>query len=86
MIPDSFEPFVGADRIVDFLAMSRQQVLRMTRAGIIRAYPVSGSQRHVWAYRLSEVAEDIAGLRKQVRGKLFLGNPQGSEAKEKVNG
>lgn len=83
MMSETFEPFVDAQRVAEFLSMTKAQVLKLTRSGSIRAYPVSGIERHVWKYRLSEVAEDIAARRKPARSTMGLGSPQSSVTKER---
>ncbi len=75
---ETIEPFVNVEVVADFLDMPRPQVLRLTRRFVIRAYPICGKKRHVWKYRLSEVAEDIAGLRKQPQSTMGSGSPRSS--------
>ena len=60
---DSLEPFVDAEMVASFLSIRRPEVLKLTREGIIRSYPYRGRVRHVYRYRLSEVAADFAALR-----------------------
>ena len=60
--PFSLEPFVDAKTVSAFLAVSRADVLRMTRDGKIRGYAYKGRLRHVYRYRLSEVSADFEGL------------------------
>jgi hypothetical protein len=81
----SFEPFVTAEIVADFLSASRREVLKLTRDGKLRAYPLSGRERHVWKYRLSEVAEDIAALEqpRKMDAKLVDGSPRSSAKKER---
>jgi len=57
--PRSLEPFVDPKTVAAFLAIPRADVLRMTREGTIRGYPYKGRLRHVYRYRLSEVAADF---------------------------
>ena len=80
------EPFVNVEAVAEFLNMPRPQVLKLTRRRILRAYPMSGSARHVWKYKLSEVNEDITLLRTPVRDKTRDGSPRISVAKGKNNG
>jgi hypothetical protein len=50
------ESFVDAATVARFLAITRRQVLEMTRKGIIPAHPLgTGTNRRVWRYKLSEV-------------------------------
>jgi hypothetical protein len=83
---EAIERYVGVDAVAEFIGVPRAQVLRLTRSGIIRAYPMSGTARHVWKYKLSEVNEDIALLRKPARDKTRDGSPRISVAKGKNNG
>ena len=57
--PFPLEPFVDAKTVSAFLAVSRADVLRMTRDCKIRGYPYKGRLRHVYRYRLSEVSADF---------------------------
>jgi hypothetical protein len=72
------EPFVNVEAVAEFLDMPRPQVLRLTRNGVLRAHPVSGSKRLTRKYRLSEVAEDIACLHQPARASVSSGSPRGS--------
>jgi hypothetical protein len=80
---ETLEPFVTAEVVADFLSMPRAQVLKLTHSGSIRAYPVSGIERHVWKYRLSEVSEDIAARQKPARSTMVPGSPRSFVTKEK---
>ena len=77
------EAFVSVETVADFLRLNRAQVLKLSRSGVIRAYPVSGKLRHIWKYRLSEVSEDIACLRRFVRDSVASGSPRSSASKGK---
>ncbi len=58
------EPFVDADAVAAFLCIERRQVLAMARRGIIPGHRLLGQgkgTRSTWRFRLSEVAEAIAG-------------------------
>jgi hypothetical protein len=57
------EPFVGADEIAVLIDESRRNVLRMAREGKLTAYPMSGTQRHTYKFRRSEVVRDVEKLR-----------------------
>jgi hypothetical protein len=59
-----FERFVDAEVVADFLSMPRREVVKLTRENKLTAYPISGTRRLTYKYRLSEVAEDLANLRK----------------------
>jgi len=58
--PAQPERFVDAKAVGAFLSISRADVLRLTRQSKIRGYAYKGYLRHVYRYRLSEVAEDFA--------------------------
>jgi hypothetical protein len=60
--PSPLEPFVDAKTVSAFLAVSRADVLRMTRDSKIRGYAYKGQLRHVYRYRLSEVSADFEGF------------------------
>ena len=60
--PFPLEPFVDAKTVSAFLAVSRADVLMMTRDGKIRGYPFKGQLRHVYRYRLTEVSADFEAL------------------------
>ena len=60
----SIEPFVDADNIAAFLGADRKVVIRMAREGMITAYPFSGRLRHTYKFRRSEVAADMAKIRR----------------------
>lgn len=54
------EPFVSADEAAEFLGIRRRELLALARRGIAGAYPLgTGSQRHIWVFRLSELASAI---------------------------
>jgi len=76
---DELEPFVTAERVAEFLGLTRRQVLTMARTGEIPAHPISGRKRHVWTFRISEVAGQVA-IR---RNKIHFGSPNQGHAKEK---
>lgn len=53
------EPFVSAEEAAHFLGVSRRQVLALARQRISGAYQLTGTRRHVWVFRLSELASAI---------------------------
>ena len=59
------EPFVDADEIAALLSESRRNVMRLAREGKLTAYLMSGTQRHTYKFRRSEVVRDVEKLRKQ---------------------
>jgi len=58
------EPFVDADAVAAFICEPLKNVGKLTRAGKLTAYPLSGHVRRTYKYRLSEVAADITKLRR----------------------
>lgn len=64
------EPFVDAKAVAAFLSINRADVLRLTRQAKIRGYAYKGQLRHVYRYRLSEVAEDFSTLVYQPKGTI----------------
>jgi hypothetical protein len=59
-----FEPYVSADVIASFIGESRRNVLRMVREGKLTCYPLSGSKRHTYKFKRSEVSKDLEKLRR----------------------
>jgi excisionase family DNA binding protein len=54
------EPFVSVKEVAQFLQMAPRTIARMARHGRIPAYPVSGSIRRTWRFKLSEVENHFA--------------------------
>jgi excisionase family DNA binding protein len=54
------EPFVSVKEVAQFLQMAPRTIVRMARHGRIPAYPVSGSIRRTWRFKLSEVENHFA--------------------------
>jgi hypothetical protein len=71
----ALEPYVDADDIASFIGESRRNVLRMAREGRLTCYPMSGSQRHTYKFKRSEVSRDIEKLRR----------PSGTAPEERSN-
>ena len=61
-----FEPFVDADTAAEFLSITRREVLKLTRQGVITGYPISGKLRKTYKYRLSVIAEAMTASKKSV--------------------
>ncbi|MFP5237670.1 MAG: helix-turn-helix domain-containing protein [Acidobacteriota bacterium] len=61
------EPFVDADEIAALLNESRRNVMRMAREGKLTAYLLSGTQRHTYKFRRSEVVRDVEKFRQPCR-------------------
>lgn len=76
MSHEDLEPYVDADAAASFIGDSRRNVLRMARAGKLTCYPVSGLERHVYKFKLSEVDRDIKKVRR----------PSGMASDEASNG
>ena len=68
--PAQPERFVDAKAVGAFLSISRADVLRLTRQSKIRGYAYKGYLRHVYRYRLSEVAEDFAAFAYEPKGTI----------------
>ncbi|HMH12170.1 MAG TPA: hypothetical protein VK578_03600 [Edaphobacter sp.] len=73
-LPDTASPtpaaapecFVSADEAARFLSIKRRYLLAMARRGIAGAYALgTGDFRKTWVFRLSELADAIAGKRAQ---------------------
>jgi hypothetical protein len=79
-MPESFEQFVDSEAVAHFLSMPRREVAKLTREGRLTAYPVSGRVRKTYKYRLSEVANDLALLRKP--STIVPSSPSDSLAKQ----
>jgi hypothetical protein len=58
------EPFVDADNIAVFISEPRKNVVRMAREGKLTSYPISGSKRHVYKFKRSEVSMDLEKIRR----------------------
>jgi len=56
---ESFEPFVTADVVADFLSIPRRMVTVLARRGEIPAHPLTGRLRITWRFKISEVAAAI---------------------------
>jgi hypothetical protein len=54
------EPFVDSEQAAKFLCVSRRHLLVMARRGLHGAYSLgTGTQRKMWVFRLSELAQAI---------------------------
>jgi len=55
------ERFVSADEAAGFLSISRRYLLALARKGLAGSYALgTGTQRKIWVFRLSELANAIA--------------------------
>jgi hypothetical protein len=60
------EPFVSAAEAARFISRSRRFLLELARRGVAGAYPLgTGTKRRTWVFRLSELANAIAGRRQK---------------------
>jgi hypothetical protein len=64
LVPAALEPYVTADDIAVFINEPRRNVLRMAREGKLTCYLMSGSQRHTYKFKISEVSRDMEKLRR----------------------
>jgi len=71
------EKFVDAEVVANFLSMPRREVAKLTREGKLTGYPISGTRRLTYKYRLSEIAEDLANIRKPSR--IIASSPSDSK-------
>jgi len=74
------EPFVSADEAAHFLSLTRRHLLALARRGLRGAYALgTGTQRHIWVFRLSELAavitdaQNAATVRSSRSGNLHAG-------------
>ena len=58
---EHFERYVDADEAARFLSISRRRVLDLARAGQLPGHPIGSGARHVWRFRLSEIAAALLG-------------------------
>ena len=63
-LPAVLEPYVTADEIASFIGETRRNVLRMARQGKLTCYLLSGSERHTYKFKRSEVSSDLQQLRR----------------------
>jgi hypothetical protein len=63
------EQFVDVEAVAGFLRETRRYVLYLARTGVIRSYPLSGHVRIIRKFKLSEVARDLVGRKRKIRGK-----------------
>jgi hypothetical protein len=58
------EPFVDADRVSEFLSLTRRRILELTRSGKLPGHPLGDGARRVWRFRLSEIADAVSSNNK----------------------
>jgi hypothetical protein len=60
MLIPAVEPFVPVEKACEFLSVDRRLLLEMTRRGIVKGYALgTGTQRKIWVFRLSELANSV---------------------------
>lgn len=59
-----FEPYVSVDEIASFIDEPRRNVIRMAREGKLTCYQMSGSKRHTYKFKRSEISKDFEKLRR----------------------
>lgn len=64
-VSEALEPYVTADDVAAFIGESRRNVLRMAREGTLTCYLMSGSLRHTYKFKLTEVSRDLEKRRRQ---------------------
>jgi integrase len=50
------EPLADADAAAQFLQVSSRRILELARRGVLPGYPLGSGPRHLWRFRLSELA------------------------------
>lgn len=53
------EPFVDAAKAAQFLSLQPRRVLQLARQGLLPGYPLGSGTRHVWRFKLSELAHAL---------------------------
>ncbi len=80
------ERFVDATKAAEFLGLNRRRVLEMARAGEIPAHPLGKGRRRTWRFRLTELAQAIAGTKpctiKPQEGSIEFGSPRQSDRRK----
>ncbi len=74
-VNSEIEPFVNDNTAAAFAGMKRAELLKQTRQGLIRGYPITGRVRHRYRYLLSEVGADLVARRKQTSGTIAAAAP-----------
>src|SRR5208337_1385250 len=54
------EPLVDADTAAEFLQVSPRRILELARRGALPGYPLGSGPRHLWRFRISELATSFA--------------------------
>jgi hypothetical protein len=60
MNPETLEGYVDADEAGKFLSLTRRRILELARAGKLPGHPIGDGARHIWRFRLSELACAVA--------------------------
>ncbi len=56
----AIEPLVAADTAAEFLQVSPRRILELARRGALPGYPLGSGPRHLWRFRISELATSFA--------------------------
>ena len=56
----AIEPLVDADTAAEFLQVSPRRILELARRGALPGYPIGSGPRHLWRFRISELATSFA--------------------------
>ena len=56
---NEIEPFVDADRAAAFVCIRRRRLLELARIKELPGHPVGRGKRHIWRFRLSELADAL---------------------------
>lgn len=56
---EQYERFVDADEAAAFLSITRRRVLDLARARQLPGHPIGSGARHVWRFRVSELASAL---------------------------
>ena len=75
------EPFVSAEIVADFLAVTRRQVLDWARANLIPAHPLGCGRRRIWRFRLSEITADVLSRHQPGANTMPTGSPRSQRRK-----
>ncbi len=63
------ERFVSAEVAADFLGLTPRYVLELARDGDLPAYPLGRGARHIWRFRLTDLA--VAMERTRTNGPVY---------------
>src|ERR1019366_10777966 len=55
-VGSAIEPLVDAETAAEFLQVSPRRILELARRDVLPGYPLGRGLRHLWRFRLSELA------------------------------